>query len=106
MVVKGNLISFAVLNKKTKAGLGWDLSPLTSHTIHCKKLRDEGLHPLLGVVEYCMKDNGEEHFEFVHHNVLVSDMNHGIMEYKKFGKVGLNNRVSLLHSNFLQRAHQ
>ena len=45
-------------------------------------------------------------FEFVHHNVLVDDMNDGKMEYMKFKKVALNNHVSLLHSDILQRAHQ
>lgn len=27
----------------------------------CKMLRDEGLHTFLGMIGYCMKDNGEEH---------------------------------------------
>lgn len=49
-----------------------------------------------------MKDNGEEHFEFVHRNVSAEDMNDGKMEYTKFGKVGLNNCVILSHSNILQ----
>ena len=53
-----------------------------------------------------MKDKVEEHFEFVHHNVLAEDMNDGQMEYVKFGEVGMNNRVSLSHSNILQRPHQ
>ena len=33
------------------------------------------------------------------YNVTTNDMNEGKMEYAKFGKVGLNNRVSLLHRN-------
>lgn len=33
-------------------------------------------------------------------------MNEGKLECAKFGKVGLNNCVSLSHSNILQRAHQ
>ena len=53
-----------------------------------------------------MKDNGEEHFEFVHHNVLAEDMNDSKMEHVKSVKVGLNDRVSLSHSNVLQRPHQ
>jgi hypothetical protein len=53
-----------------------------------------------------MKDNGEKHFEFVHHNVSMDDMNDGKLEYTKFGKVNLNNCVSLSHSKILQRAHQ
>jgi hypothetical protein len=74
------------------------------HVVSCKKLRDEGLHTFKGMIGYCMKNNREKHFEYVHHNV-ANDMN-GKMEYTKFGKVGLNNRVSLSHSNVLQRAHQ
>ena len=53
-----------------------------------------------------MRDNREKHFEFVHHNVIAIDMNKGKMKYTKFGKVGLNNHVSLSHSNILQSAHQ
>lgn len=37
----------------------------------------------------CMKDNKEDHFEFVHHNVFANGLNEGKMEYTKFGKVGL-----------------
>ena len=37
---------------------------------------------------------------------LAEDVNDGIMEYDNFKKVGLNNRVSLSHSSFLQRTHQ
>lgn len=51
------------------------------------KLRDYII--FLGMMGYCVKDNGEEHFEFVHHNVLADDMNGGKMEYAKFGKLGL-----------------
>lgn len=53
------------------------MSPPTGHVVSCKKLRDEGLHTLLGRVGHCMKDNGGEHIEFVHNNVLVDDMNNG-----------------------------
>ena len=37
-----------------------------------------------------MKDNGEEHIEFVHHNVYAYVMNEGKLECAKSGKVGLN----------------
>lgn len=45
-------------------------------------------------------------FEFVHHNVLVEDMNDMKLEYVKFGNVGLNNHVSLSHSKISQTTHQ
>jgi hypothetical protein len=53
-----------------------------------------------------MKVNGEEHFEFLHHNIWADDMNEDKLEYKKFGKIGLNNCVGLSHSNILQMAHE
>ena len=30
-----------------------------------------------GMVGYCLRDKGEEHFEFVHRNVSANDMNEG-----------------------------
>ena len=62
--------------------------------------------PLRKCVGYCVEDNGDEHFEFVHHNVLAVVMNTEEMESIKFGKVGWNNCVSLSHSNKFQRSHQ
>lgn len=58
------------------------------------------------MVRYCMKDNGEEHFEYVHHNISSKDMNEDKLEYAKFRKVGLKNQVNLFPYNILQGAHQ
>lgn len=102
MVVKGNFGSLLVLNKKIEVCMGWDVSPPMGHVVSCKKLRDKGLHTFKGMIGYCMKNNGNKYFEFVHHNVSADDMN-GKMEHAKFRKVGLNDRVSLSHSNVLQR---
>lgn len=71
-----------------------------------QEVEDEGLHIFLVMVGYFMKDNGHEHFEFVHRIVSAEDMNEGKLEYVKFGKVGLNKRVSPPHINILQRMHQ
>lgn len=68
---------------------GIGLIPPMDHMVYCKWLRNDGLHTFLGMVGYCMKNNGEEHLEFVHLNVLVEDMNDDKMEYAKFGKVDL-----------------
>ena len=106
MMMKGNLSSLLVLNKKIKVCLVWDDHPLMGHVVPCKRLRDKELHTFLGMVGYCMKDNMEEHFEFVHHNVSSYDMNEGKMEYAKFSKVSLKNHVNLFDSNILQWAHQ
>lgn len=101
MMLNNILSSLFVLKKKIKVALGWQVDPSMGHIVSCKKLRDEGLHTFLGMVGYCVKDNGQDQFEFVHHNMSADDMNVGKMEYTKFGKVGLKNHVSLSHNNIL-----
>lgn len=64
-----------VLNKQINICLGWDGSPSTYHDLSGKKLRDEILHTFKGMVGYCMKDNGEEHFKFV--TISTENMNNG-----------------------------
>lgn len=49
----------------------------------------------LGMVGYCTKDCGADHFEFVHYDVFAKDMNERKMKYANFGKVSFNNRVNL-----------
>ena len=46
------------------------MNPLTCHVVSCKKSSDECLHIFKGMMGYCMGDNWEENFEFVHHNVF------------------------------------
>ena len=60
MVVTENFTSLPVLTKKIKVCLGWDESPPTGNVVSCKKLKDEGLHTIKGMIGYCMEDNGEE----------------------------------------------
>lgn len=67
MVVKDNFNSLHIFNKNFKVALGWDENPPTGHVVSCENLVDEGLHTFLGMVGYCMKDNGEDYLGFVHH---------------------------------------
>ena len=80
MIMKGNYISLLVSNKKIKVCFGCD----ESHVVSCECLRNEDLHTFLGMVGYCMKDNGEERLEFVHINCVHEELNEGKMEYAKW----------------------
>ena len=72
-----------MLYNHIKIVIGWDQNPLVWHVVSCRKLRDEVLHIFLCVVQCCMKDNGEEHFEFVHQTVSPKDKNDGKLEYAR-----------------------
>ena len=87
-----------VLNKKMKVCLRWHENLATKYVVPRKKLRDEGLHTFLGMVGYCMKEMMMSVLSLCI-IVLANDMNEGKTEYANFKKVGLNNCVSLSHSN-------
>lgn len=40
-----------------------------------KKLTNEGLHIFASMVGYCLRDDGEDHFEFMHYNVTNEETN-------------------------------
>ena len=107
-VLLGCFSSLLLLDKNIQVCLGWDVSHMTGHVVFCKRFRDEGLQMFMGMAWYCVKANGEEHFEFVHHNVFANNiiLYEGKLECTKFKNIGLNNCVSLSHSTILQRAHQ
>lgn len=104
-VGQGEFRSLLVSSKKIRfvwVGM-WNLRRVM--LCHARSWGMKDCRPLWGQFG-CTKDNMEEHFKFVHHNVSPYHMNEGKMEYTKFGKTSLKNRVSLSHSYILQRAHQ
>lgn len=107
VVVKGNSSSLPMLNNKIQGLFG--LRRVSSDGSCCPMQKVEG-QGIAYLEEYGWavhwKNSGEEHFEFVHDNVLVEVMNDGTLEYAKVEKVGLNNHVSLLRSNILHQAHR
>jgi hypothetical protein len=64
-------------------------------------LGDEGFYTFLAMVGHCMKDSGEDCFEFP----SIDDMVEGKLAYVKFGKACFMNHVNLTHSH-IQRAYQ
>lgn len=47
------------MNKRIRVALGWEDVSLIGHVVSRNKLRYEGLYTFLGMVGYCMKDNGK-----------------------------------------------
>jgi hypothetical protein len=71
----GRFSSLLMSNKKEKRRkkkgqkicLGWDKNPSTTHVVSWERLRDESLLAFKDMVECCMKNSREEHFEFECH---------------------------------------
>jgi hypothetical protein len=48
-------------------------------------LKYQGLHTLVGMIRYCLKDAREEHFKVIDVIIFYAQKNVGIDEYTKFG---------------------
>jgi hypothetical protein len=54
-------------------------------TVMCKTLRNTGLHTFSGMIGYCMKDEGLEHYQVGRHNVTDAEMEGAKEQYIKYG---------------------
>ncbi len=56
------------------------VSPI--HHVHCKLLKGVGMHTYIGMIGYCLKDQGEKQFQFCHRSACFKEMQ-GVDEYVK-----------------------
>ncbi len=55
------------------------------------------------MIGYCLKDQGEEHFQFCHRNVSLEQMQEGVDEYVKYGACFCKNKIYLTQNNIMER---
>ncbi|KAL3692074.1 hypothetical protein R1sor_005725 [Riccia sorocarpa] len=86
--------------------IGWDTCCPVGASICVKLLTNKGVHTLVGMVGYCMKDQQELHFRMYCKNVSEKQMDEGRQRYLIFGACNYKNRVELSLYNLLSRAMQ
>ncbi|KAL3691039.1 hypothetical protein R1sor_004690 [Riccia sorocarpa] len=86
--------------------IGWDSCCPVAGSICVKLLTNKGVHTLVGMVGYCMKDQHELHFRMYCKNVSEKQMDEGRQRYLIFGACNYKNRVELSPYNLLSRAMQ
>jgi hypothetical protein len=86
--------SFEQIDQKNFSLDDVTIAPLRHH-VHCKPLKGVGMHTYISVIGYCLKDQGEEHFQFCHRNVSLEHMQKGVDEYVKYGVCFCKNKVYL-----------
>jgi hypothetical protein len=72
MACKIYIFTFVVLNKliKKRFGLGYvNINVPWAYIVHCKLLNDVVMHEYIYMIGCCLKDQGEEHFQFYCRNV-------------------------------------
>jgi hypothetical protein len=106
MVCKFYISSFVALNKLIKKCLGWDdvnNAPPRQH-VHCKILRGVGMHTHTSIIEFCLKDQKEGHFQFCHRNANAKEMQDGVDEFVQYRTCFNKNKVCLKYNNIMERA--
>ncbi|MCO5576548.1 hypothetical protein L7F22_030360 [Adiantum nelumboides] len=104
MVVRIWATLLIAINKKVRRYLGWDTDKPAGGLILCHALKQRNMHTFRGMVEYCMKDRDEPHFQKVDHKISVDDQNDGIELHSLYGADALKNKVCLTPVNVFNRS--
>ncbi|KAI5077599.1 hypothetical protein GOP47_0007423 [Adiantum capillus-veneris] len=104
MVMRITSTSIIAVNKKVKTYLGWDRESPVGATVLCRALKQKNMHTFQGMIGYCLKDVGKDHFENVGHNISPHDINKGIELDTLHGADDLKNKVCLTNTNVFDRA--
>ncbi|MCO5588696.1 hypothetical protein L7F22_042655 [Adiantum nelumboides] len=71
----------------------------------CRALTKRKLHTFEGMIGYCLKDNGQLHFQMVQHHITAEHINQGIELYMLYCCDEVKNRVCLTPANIFDREH-
>ncbi|KAL2633809.1 hypothetical protein R1flu_005288 [Riccia fluitans] len=68
-MVRVKTSSTKILNREIKVVIGWESNAPVGGSVCLKPLHDRGLHTVIGLIGYCLKDEGAAHFKFYSKNV-------------------------------------
>lgn len=73
--------------------------------VMCKVLTNCMLHTYQGMIAYCLKDVGKNHFEHCMFNVSNDDVNAGQNLHPLYGRVDIKSRVTLSNKKITERMY-
>lgn len=74
MVIRIQARSVLAVSKFVKRYLGWVVASSSGAVVMCRALNNKGLHTLIGILGYHMKDVDASHFQTTDHNVTTDDI--------------------------------
>ncbi|KAL3690310.1 hypothetical protein R1sor_016619 [Riccia sorocarpa] len=98
--------SVRMLKQEIRKAIGWLEDGPLGGSICIKSLRDKGLHTIVGIIGYCLKDEKEEHFRMFQKNVTDRQMEEGRRMHGIYGASEFKNRLQLTPMNVLTCALQ
>ncbi|KAL3682485.1 hypothetical protein R1sor_000507 [Riccia sorocarpa] len=98
--------STRMVKAQIRQAIGWEDDGPLGGSICIKSLRDKGLHTIVGIIGYCLKDEKEEHFRFFQKNITDKQMEEGKRMHSIYGASAIKNRLQLTPTSILTRALQ
>ncbi|KAL3689557.1 hypothetical protein R1sor_015866 [Riccia sorocarpa] len=98
--------STRMLKQQIRKAIGWADEGPVGGCICVKSLKDKGLHTIVGIIGYCLKDEKEAHFRMFQKNVTQAQMEEGRRMHWIHGASEIKNRLQLTPQNVLTRALQ
>ncbi|KAL2621264.1 hypothetical protein R1flu_001469 [Riccia fluitans] len=94
------------LKSEIKTWIGWDYGGPIGGSICIKSVRTKELNTVTGLIGYCLKDEGLDHFHFYSKNVSDEQKDEGRRIHNIYGTSEYKHRVELTPANILGRALQ
>ncbi|KAL3680189.1 hypothetical protein R1sor_023145 [Riccia sorocarpa] len=98
--------STRMLKQQIRKAIGWADEGPVGGCICVKSLKDKGLHTIVGIIGYCLKDEKEAHFRMFQKNVTQAQMEEGRRMHWIHGASEIKNRLQLTPQNVLTRVLQ
>ncbi|KAL2622157.1 hypothetical protein R1flu_002362 [Riccia fluitans] len=105
-MVRVKTSSTRILKCETKEVIGWESNGHVGASVCLKTLHYKGLHTVIGLIGYCLKDEGAPHFKFYSKNVSGEQKAEGRRMHSIYGASEYKHKLELTPANILGRALQ
>ncbi|KAL2644354.1 hypothetical protein R1flu_011941 [Riccia fluitans] len=105
-MVRVKASSTRILKREIQEVIGWESNGLVGASVCLKSLHYKGLHTVIGLIGYCLKDEGAPHFNFYSKNISEEQKVEGRRMHSIYGALEYKHKLELTPANILGRALQ
>ncbi|KAL2609339.1 hypothetical protein R1flu_027912 [Riccia fluitans] len=98
--------STRILKREIKEVIGWESNPPVGGSVCLKSLCEKGLRTVIGLIGYCLKDEGAAHFKFYSKNITEEQKAEGRRMHSIYRASEYKHKLELTPANILDRALQ
>ncbi|KAL2649331.1 hypothetical protein R1flu_017459 [Riccia fluitans] len=98
--------SIQSLKADLRTVVGWDDNMPIGTSVCIKALKDRGMHIVIGIIGYCLKDENEENFRIYTKNISKQQKEDGQRRHIIYDTSKYKNKVELTPTNVVARAIQ